>query len=129
MVATTVASLVMVVAVAGCGNDEEGATPGLDATAREGEALVQDKGCVSCHSATGEQRTGPTWKGIWGTEVELSDGRTVAVDRAYVARSVGDPSADVVDGFSAVMPTFDLTDTEIDQLVAYLEAIGPGSGQ
>ena len=110
--------------VVACGSDDDSTAPELTGAAGQGQQLAVDKGCVNCHGANGQVRTGPTWDGIWGTSVALEDGRSVVVDRDYVARSVGDPAGDVVEGFEPIMPTFDLSDTEVDQIAAYLEAIG-----
>lgn len=54
-----------------------------------------------------------------------SDAQAAAgpADRAYIARSVRDPAAEKVDGYNGVMPAYDLTDDEIDDLVAYLETL------
>lgn len=109
--------------VAGCGSD----TPGdkdLDEAARQGRQVAEDWGCTGCHSSDGADRTGPTWQDIWGTTVRLDDGRSAVVDADYITRSIREPDADVIEGFDAVMPTFNLSDAEIDQIVAYIRALG-----
>ncbi|HEY8528040.1 MAG TPA: cytochrome c [Acidimicrobiales bacterium] len=123
--ALALAAVVLAVGAACGGDDDDGGDdlPPLDAAAEEGRQLAQDKGCVSCHSADGDDGTGPTWAGLWGSTVELEGGETVVVDRDYVARSVREPREEVVEGFNPVMPSYDLTDAEIDALVAYLEAL------
>jgi cytochrome c oxidase subunit 2 len=115
--------------VVGCGDgggrDGGGdALSSLDPDARRGRQIASDRGCTSCHTADGSESTGPTWERIWGTTVELDGGGTATVDRAYVVRSIRDPDAQVVDGYAPIMPSLDLTDAEIDALVAYLEALG-----
>lgn len=116
--------MVGLVGLAGCGGDAS-TTNELEGAARHGQQLAADKGCQACHAPDGQGSAGPAWEGMWATSVELDDGRTVLVDRDYVARSVQDPDADVVEGYPAIMPSFELSETEMDQLVAYLEAIGP----
>ncbi len=123
-----VALIVAAVIAAGCGGDDAsptnlGSGGGDDAAAR-GQDVAQQRGCSGCHSDDGDPGTGPTWQGIWGTAVQLDDGRTAAVDRDYVVRSIRDPDADVVDGFNPVMPTLDLSEGEIDDVVAYIESLG-----
>lgn len=108
------------VLVAGCGGDD-----GSSARADQGRELADERGCTTCHTANGDPSTGPTWKGIWGTNVTLEDGTTVTVDRDYIARAVRDPQAEIVEGFTVQMPTFDLSDDEIADLVAYIESLGP----
>ena len=48
--------------------------------------------CTTCHSADGSAKTGPTWKGLAGHEVELADGSKVAADESYLRESITDPS-------------------------------------
>lgn len=114
-------TVAVAVLAAGCGDDGSSE----EAAAGRGRELADERGCTSCHTADGEPSTGPTWQGIWGSTVTLEDGTTVTVDRAYVARSVRDPQAQIVEGFAVRMPTFDLTDDEIDDLVAYLQSLAP----
>ena len=70
--------------------------------------------------------TGPTWRGLFGSEVRLVDGRTVTADEEYLERSIVDPSAEVVDGYRPVMPTDlgeRLTEEDIQALIAYLRSL------
>jgi cytochrome c oxidase subunit 2 len=114
--------------VAGCrGDDNRGST--LTGRAAEGEQLVEAHGCLSCHSTDGTRGTGLTWQGLAGSDVVLSDGRTVLADADYLRRSILDPDAATVDGFPAgLMRTSvrsgSLTDAEVDAIVAYLETSG-----
>ena len=88
-----------------------------------GAELFVEVGCQACHGEV-DSEIAPTLHGIWGSDVELQDGRTVTVDEAYVQRSIADPGADVVSGFDARMPTFSLTDTEVERLVDYVRSLG-----
>jgi cytochrome c oxidase subunit 2 len=54
----------------------------------------------------------------------LSDGTSVVADRAYLTESIADPSAKKVAGYSIVMPSNSLSDTEIGRIVDYIEALG-----
>ena len=81
------------------------------------------KGCISCHTASGNQSEGPTWKGIYAQPVALADGTTVTVDDAYLKRSITDPSAQIVAGFNSKMPTVAMTDAEIAAMTAYIKAL------
>jgi cytochrome c oxidase subunit 2 len=85
--------------------------PGL--TSREeknegvGVALLHQNGCLDCHSFDGSRRVGPTFKGLAGSMVEVRTGGTrrgVRADQAYIIRSIVNPGADVVVGFSDIMP-------------------------
>jgi cytochrome c1 len=67
---------------------------------------------------------GPSWAGLAGSQVTLEDGSKVTADRAYLERAIKEPSAEVVDGFKPIMPTVPLDDTQMDQVIAYIEALG-----
>ena len=95
----------------------------VPAAAAEGELLAADLGCVACHTVDGAGSIGPTWLGIWGEEIALEGGETVLVDAAYVSSSILEPSAELVEGFGATMPAFDLTDEELGQIAAYISTL------
>jgi cytochrome c oxidase subunit 2 len=80
-------------------------------------------GCVSCHSTDGARSEGPTWKGLYGSTVTLADGSTVTVDDAYLRRAILDPQADVAPGYVTAMPTLDVSDAQLDRLVAYIKGL------
>ena len=88
-----------------------------------GEALVSQNGCGGCHSIDGSKGTGPTWRGLFGSQVKLSDGKTVTADDAYLTESIADPTAKVVQGFQPIMPKFSLTDAQIKDIVSYIETL------
>ena len=80
-------------------------------------------GCASCHSTDGARSEGPTWKGLYGSEVVLADGTAVTVDEAYLRRAILDPQADVAPGYSMAMPTVEVSDAELERLVAYIQTL------
>ena len=82
--------------------------------------------CKACHSIDGTEGIGPSWKGLFGRQVELADGTTVTADEAYIRESILDPSAKIVKGFQNIMPpTFKdtLSDQQISDLIAYIETL------
>ena len=93
--------------------------------AKAGEMLYKTRGCAECHSVTGEARTGPTWKGLFGSHVPLQGGQTVVADENYIRESILDPQAQIVAGFQPVMPTFQgrLSDPEISAIIAYIKTL------
>ena len=95
-----------------------------------GGQIAIDHGCVSCHSIDGSRGVGPSWKGLYGSEVELVDGRRVVADDDYLRRAIREPSRDLVAGFSAGMPASALDDQEVTRLVAYIRSLGslPAAG-
>lgn len=91
-----------------------------------GQKLLEEHGCLGCHSLDGSPKIGPTLKGIWGRSVTvLTDGveRSISVDEAYLRRSILEPNADVVKGFPPVMPAVALKGDEIKTIAEYLKEI------
>jgi cytochrome c oxidase subunit 2 len=91
-----------------------------------GAQLFQEKGCMACHSIDGTSRVGPTFKGLFGKTVTLmTDGkeRNIVADEAYLQRSLLEPNADVVKGFSPIMPPEKMTDDEINELINYIKEL------
>jgi len=89
-----------------------------------GQLLVAANGCVACHSINGAQGIGPTWFGLFGHEVELTDGTTVIADEEYLTESIKDPQAKIVAGFeNQLMPTYGFTDEQIADIVAYIKTL------
>ena len=89
-----------------------------------GQALVAASGCAACHSINGSEGIGPTWFGLFGHEVELSDGSVVVADEAYIHESIKAPQAKIVAGFeNQLMPTYGFTDAQIDDIVAYIKTL------
>ncbi len=73
--------------------------------AARGKQLYASDGCSACHSLSGSAGAGPTFKGLAGSSVALTDGTTVTADDAYLARSVTDADAQVVKGYRpGIMP-------------------------
>ncbi len=93
-----------------------------------GEQLLDSLGCISCHSTDGSPIVGPTFKGLYGSPVDVTtDGakRTVTADDAYITRSILTPGADVVVGFQNIMPPYQgrITDAQIAEVIAYLKTL------
>ena len=93
----------------------------------QGKQLYQSEGCAGCHSTDGSSGVGPSWKGLAGSQVTLSDGSTVTADDAYLKQSIVDPNAKIVKGFSSgVMPEdfgSKLSSQQIDDLIAYIKSL------
>jgi cytochrome c oxidase subunit 2 len=71
-----------------------------------GRDVAARRGCLNCHTLDGQPHIGPTWAGLYGSQVQLQGGVTVVADGAYLTRSMMDPQADVVAGYRSVMPTY-----------------------
>lgn len=89
-----------------------------------GKKLYEKKGCISCHSLDGKPNTGPTWKGVFGRDEEMSDGVHIKVDENYLLESITNPSAKTVKGFQAgAMPAWRGTDREVQLLIEYIKTV------
>ena len=89
-----------------------------------GQALVAANGCSACHSINGSPGIGPSWLGLAGSQVKLSDGSTVTANDAYIHESIKAPQAKIVAGFETqLMPTFPFTDKQINDIVAYIKTL------
>jgi cytochrome c oxidase subunit II len=91
-----------------------------------GERAFKLKGCVACHTTDGAKLVGPTWKGLWGSQVAiLTDGKetTVTADEDYIKRSISHPPKEVVKGFAPQMPKADLKERDVADLVAFIKSL------
>jgi cytochrome c oxidase subunit 2 len=111
--------------VSACGGSEGGSS-NLSMAAQEGENIARDEGCMSCHSSDGRRGVGPTWKGLYGSEVELEDGSTVTADDEYLTVAIEDPGAQIVKGFGSQMPDRKLDPEQVASIVDYLRELGDG---
>jgi cytochrome c oxidase subunit 2 len=89
-----------------------------------GRLLTVRYGCSGCHSLDGSPLTGPTWFGLYGSQVNLADGSSVLADDAFIAESILDPKATEVAGYSpTVMQPYALTEAEIADLIAFIKTL------
>ncbi|HMM41100.1 MAG TPA: c-type cytochrome, partial [Thermomicrobiales bacterium] len=98
------------------------ASPVTDPLAQQGQQIYQQQ-CAACHSTDGTPMTGPSWKGLYGHEVTLEDGSTVTADDAYIHESILTPTAKIVQGFPPAMPPFQLSDDEINAIIAFIKTL------
>lgn len=107
----------------GGGEGEDG-----DLAAR-GQQLAQANGCVGCHSVDGAQSAGPTWQGLFGSEIPLASGETVTADEEYITNSIRNPGDQIHEGFSNIMPAFgpdQLSDEDVQAIIAYMQTLSEG---
>lgn len=119
-------SLLAALAVAvlpACAGNDGAAEIELPPAAAEGRALFRSKGCAACHGSDADGGVGPALSGLSGRDVSLQGGETVVADRDYLVESIVDPDAKLVDGYNLPMPTTNLSDDEIDAIVAYIEEL------
>jgi len=71
-----------------------------------GRRIAEERGCLRCHTLDGTPHLGPSWAGIYDTELQLEDGRTVRADPAYLTRSMMDPNVELHAGYTPIMPSY-----------------------
>lgn len=92
----------------------------------EGIRLLGTKGCLGCHSIDGSKKIGPTFKGLYGHEIEvLTNGRKreLLADEEYLRRSILEPAADIAEGYPNIMPKLPVTEEELKAIVGYLKEL------
>jgi cytochrome c oxidase subunit II len=89
-----------------------------------GQALVAASGCAACHSVNGAAGIGPTWLGLFGSQVPISGDGTVTADEAYIHESIKAPQARIVAGFeNQLMPNYGFNDDQINDIVAFIKTL------
>ena len=102
----------------------QNAAANTDPLVARGQALALSKGCVACHTIDGSAGVGPTWKGLLGKTERFTDGSSAKLDAAALRQDIREPLARIAQGFAPVMPKSELSDAELDALVAYIGAQG-----
>jgi cytochrome c oxidase subunit 2 len=93
--------------------------------AQQGERLFEQMGCSTCHLLDRQGRC-PIMRGVYGSRVQLTDGKTVVADDAYIRESILNPNAKIVAGFHPdVMPSFQgqISEEGILQLIVYIKSL------
>jgi cytochrome c oxidase subunit 2 len=94
-----------------------------------GRRLITLNGCNACHSSDGSRLVGPTFKNIYGsthTVITAGREREVLVDDEYIKRSIYEPDADIVKGYSrGLMLSYrNLIDEKgIEDIIEYLKTL------
>jgi cytochrome c oxidase subunit 2 len=97
------------VAAAGGNASEEGGQlgeKGAQTMAQRGQIAAERFGCMSCHTIDGQRHIGPTWRGLYLSDVTLASGQHVIADESYITRSMMRPMDDIVAGYPPIMPTY-----------------------
>jgi cytochrome c oxidase subunit 2 len=102
---------------------------GLTDLRAEGENAARRRECLACHTIDGQRHIAPSWVGLYGSWVTMSDGRRIYADEEYLTRSMMEPSADVVLGFKPVMPSYfgALPQPEVAAIVEYIKSLRDGA--
>ena len=98
-------------------------TPALVAA---GKGFSAQYSCEGCHTLTGANSTGPTWKGLAGKTVHLTTGQSVKADDGYLMWAIEQPDAQVVAGYSSgIMSTAigSIPESQAKAMVAYIKSV------
>lgn len=89
-----------------------------------GERIFRGLGCDTCHGGQAGAR-GPTFVGLYGSEVFLRDGEIRIADEAYLRESIWNPGAAVVAGYDLIMPVYrgQVGEREMSRLIAYIRSL------
>ncbi len=98
------------------------------ASVEKGKAIFTKTACAGCHSEGTRTKGmyGPAFQGLYGAKRPLEDGSTVVADDAYLRESILNPTAKIVKGYNAEMPSFQgiLTDTDIESVILFVKSLG-----
>jgi cytochrome c oxidase subunit 2 len=91
-----------------------------------GLTLMEARGCLGCHSMDGSKKIGPTFKGLYGSQVTVVTGgkeRIITSDEEYLRKSILEPGSDIVKGYQNIMPALPVTKEELDAIIQYLKTL------
>lgn len=94
----------------------------------DGLSLIQNNGCIGCHSLDGSKIVGPTFKDIYNRKVVVTKGDEkieLTSNEEYLKNSILNPKVEVVENYPNIMPSFKglLKDEEVDAIIEYLKTI------
>jgi cytochrome c oxidase subunit 2 len=95
-----------------------------------GLILLQNTGCMACHSVDGSKLVGPTFKNLFGSvSTVIAGNREInrTVDDEYITTSVYNPDAEIVKGFAkGLMKSYTgvLKETDLKIIKDYLKTLG-----
>lgn len=118
-------------AVAGCGGASRSTPKAGGSLVARGAVLYQDDGCSGCHSLNGTRMVGPSWKGLAGSTVELTSGRTAIANNSYLIQHITEPNSLTVRGYphgvmAQAIGVWQLKrhPAEVRALVAFIDSLG-----
>lgn len=88
-----------------------------------GDQLYTLHACHTCHSLDGSQMIGPSFKGVYGKQVEFTDGTFAIIDDQYLIESILEPSKNIVKNFPNLMGSYKLllNQDEVNELVDFIK--------
>lgn len=96
-------------------------------TAARGKEIATRFGCLACHSVDGakEGHSGPSWKGLHGSERRFTDGTKRVADDAYLLEAIIEPAKTIVEGYSLGMGSYAgvLSEPELKSILLYIREL------
>jgi len=94
--------------------------------AEGGHKLFLSLGCSNCHKEDNSGRC-PNLIGVFGSTVNLTNGRSLVADEGYIRESILQPEAKIVSGYQPLMPTFQglVTEEDLVQLIEFVKSLAP----
>lgn len=89
-----------------------------------GRKLYRANACNTCHSLDGSILQGPSFVGVFGSQITFQDGQSTTADESYLRESILQPKRHIVAGFASIMPDFSekLSAQDVEDLIAFIRA-------
>lgn len=103
---------------------------GGEPMALAGERLFEQLGCGTCHRADA-RGLGPVLRDLFGKPVQLQTGERVMADERYIRESILNPRAQIVAGYSPIMPPYEgqISEEGLLQIIAYIKSLRQENGR
>ena len=93
-------------------------------TAKIGELLYSNLGCIACHTIDGGKNHGPTFKHLYQSSRSFGAIGNVVADEIYLKESITEPNAKAVPDYPAgMMPPYVLDDKQVASLILYIKTL------
>ncbi len=92
------------------------------------EDLLNNNGCIGCHSIDGSKIVGPSFKNLFNRETKIKkDGNIIKIiaDEKYIINAILNPADEIVEGYINMMPAFKdvLNKEEVDAIIEYIKTL------
>ncbi len=104
----------------------ESSDPKEMSLADKGKEIYRTRACNSCHSVDGSKNIGPTWKGLFGSTRNFTDGTQLKADDNYIKESILNSNKKIVKGYPPnQMPSYQgqLTDGDITAVIEFIKTL------
>jgi cytochrome c oxidase subunit II len=100
----------------------------METPVQAGARHFEELSCQTCHKQTSGGR-GPTLLGLYNRTERLTNGQEIQVDDNYVRDSILNPHAQIVEGYTPIMPIFQgqINEETLLQLIAYIKSLSEES--